>query len=125
MIFLVGSFTAMIGDPSGRDSQREPLTKEQVIANFETYKQQAGKVLRFFQDQNVYNHEWLEKLGGAEMLRLASLFSVQQMEERDMFHQRRKKGLTIGVHEFLYPLYVGYDSVMLDVVASWRLRSTL
>ncbi|MEK7563366.1 MAG: tyrosine--tRNA ligase [Patescibacteria group bacterium] len=115
VIFLVGSFTAMIGDPSGRDSQREPLTKEQVIANFETYKQQAGKVLDFSKIKIVYNHEWLEKLGGAEMLRLASLFSVQQMEERDMFRQRRKKGLTIGVHEFLYPLYVGYDSVMLDV----------
>ena len=115
VIFLVGSFTAMIGDPSGRDSQREPLTKEQVIANFETYNQQAGKVLDFSKIKIVYNHEWLEKLGGAEMLRLASLFSVQQMEERDMFRQRRKKGLTIGVHEFLYPLYVGYDSVMLDV----------
>lgn len=115
VIFLVGSFTAMIGDPSGRDLQREPLTKEQVIANFETYKQQAGKVLDFSKIKIVYNHEWLEKLGGAEMLRLASLFSVQQMEERDMFRQRRKKGLTIGVHEFLYPLYVGYDSVMLDV----------
>lgn len=115
VIFLVGSFTAMIGDPSGRDTQREPLTKEQVMKNFETYKQQAGKVLDFSKIKIAYNHEWLEKLGGAEMLRLASLFSVQQMEERDMFRQRRKRGLTIGVHEFLYPLYVGYDSVMLDV----------
>lgn len=115
VIFLVGSFTAMIGDPSGRDALREPLTKEQVIKNFETYKQQAGKVLDFTKVKIVYNHEWLEKLNGADILKLASIFTVQQMEERDMFVQRRKKELPIGTHEFLYPLFVGYDSVVLDV----------
>lgn len=115
VIFLVGSFTAMIGDPTGRDTQREPLTKEQVIKNFETYKQQAGKVLDFSKVKIVYNHEWLEKLNGADILKLASVFTVQQMEERDMFQVRREKGLPIGVHEFLYPLFVGYDSVILDV----------
>jgi len=115
VIFLVGSFTAMIGDPSGRDALREPLTKEQVIKNFETYKAQAGKVLDFSKVKIVYNHEWLEKMNGAEILKLASVFTVQQMEERDMFKERRKKGLPIGVHEFLYPLFVGRDSVELDV----------
>ncbi len=115
VIFLVGSFTAMIGDPSGRDVLREPLTKEQVIKNFDTYKQQAGKVLDFTKVKIVYNHEWLEKMNGAEILKLASVFTVQQMEERDMFRERRKKGQPIGVHEFLYPLFVGRDSVELDV----------
>lgn len=105
----------MIGDPSGRDALREPLTKEQVIKNFETYKEQAGKVLDFSKVTIRYNHEWLEKLNGADILKLASTFTVQQMEERDMFVQRREKGLPIGAHEFLYPLFVGYDSVILDV----------
>ncbi len=193
VIFLVGSFTAMIGDPSGRDALREPLTKEQVIKNFETYKQQAAKVLDFAKVKIVYNHEWLEKLKFDEIVNLANNFTVQQMLERDMFQLRRsvkiecpnchKKiiyrhnplaGITIkdnarlsdwsyyvnqiltneaafvtrdpqnlrgqmcdscnfiieyfrlkasdisspepiGLHEFFYPVMVGYDSVMLDV----------
>lgn len=115
VIFLIGSFTAMIGDPSGRDAMREPLTREQIDKNFETYKQQASKILDFSKVELVHNHEWLEKLGFEDIVKLASNFTVQQMLERDMFDKRMKEGNPIGVHEFLYPLMVGYDSVMLDV----------
>ena len=115
VIFLVGSFTAMIGDPSGRDALREPLTKEQVIKNFETYKQQAGKVLDFTKVKIVYNHEWLEKLSMSDILKLGSEFTVQQMIKRDMFQKRIKEEADVAVSEFLYPIMVGYDSVMLDV----------
>ena len=115
VIFLVGSFTAMIGDPSGRDSEREALTREKVEENFATYKEQASKVLDFSKTEIRYNHEWLEKLGFEEIAQIASNFTVQQMLERDMFENRLKKGNPIGLHEFLYPLMVGYDSVVLDV----------
>lgn len=115
VIFLVGSFTAMIGDPSGRDALREPLTKEQVIKNFETYKQQAGKVLDFAKVTIRYNHEWLSKVTYDQVVEHASHFTVQQMEKRDMFAERLEKDIPISVHEFLYPLMVGYDSVILDV----------
>ncbi|TSC57686.1 MAG: tyrosyl-tRNA synthetase [Candidatus Peregrinibacteria bacterium Greene0416_19] len=115
VIFLIGSFTAMIGDPSGREKEREPLTKEQVMKNFETYREQAGKILDFTKVEVRPNHEWLEKLGFREILSLARQFTVQQMIERDMFERRLVQGNPIGVHEFLYPLMVGYDSVALDV----------
>jgi len=115
VIFLVGSFTAMIGDPSGRDALREPLTKEQVIKNFETYKEQAGKVLDFSKVTIRYNHEWLDKLTGADFLKLGSHFTVQQMLKRDMFRKRIKEEADIAITEFLYPIMVGYDSVILDV----------
>jgi len=115
VIFVIGSFTAMIGDPSGRDKQREPLTKEQVMENFKTYKDQAGKILDFSKVEIRPNHEWLEKLGFADIVKLASNFTVQQMLERDMFEKRITSGNPIGLHEFFYPLMVGYDSVVLDV----------
>ncbi|MBI3618481.1 tyrosine--tRNA ligase [Candidatus Peregrinibacteria bacterium] len=115
VIFVIGSFTAMIGDPSGRDSQREPLTREQVMKNFETYKQQALLILDFKKIEVRENGEWLKKLNGKEILGLASHFTVQQMEQRDMFKKRMGEGNPIGIHEFLYPLFVGYDSVILDV----------
>ncbi len=115
VIFLVGSFTAMIGDPTDRESLRQPVTAEQVRQNFETYKEQASKILDFGKVQVRYNHEWLEKLGFAEILGIAGNFTVQQMMQRDMFEKRLKEGKDIGVHEFLYPLMVGYDSVVLDV----------
>jgi len=105
----------MIGDPSGRDALREPLTKEQVVKNFETYKEQAGKVLDFSTVKIVYNHEWLEKLSMSEILKLGSQFTVQQMIKRDMFQTRIKEQADIAVAEFLYPIMVGYDSVILDV----------
>ncbi len=115
VIFLIGSFTAMIGDPSGRDKQREPLTREQVMENFETYKKQAGKILDFSKVELRENHEWLEKLKFDDIIKLAGNFTVQQMLERDMFEKRIGEGSPIGLHEFFYPLMVGYDSVILDV----------
>ncbi len=114
-ILLIGSFTAMIGDPSDRDSLRQPLTKEQVEANFKTYREQAAKVIDFSKVEIRYNHEWLEKLGYKEIIEHASQFTVQQMEERAMFAERMAKDKPVSVHEFLYPLMVGYDSVVLDV----------
>jgi tyrosyl-tRNA synthetase len=115
VIFVIGSFTAMIGDPSGRDTQREALSKEDVMKNFETYKAQAGKILDFSKIRLAYNHEWLEKLGLKDILELASHFTVQQMIQRDMFKERMKKGDDLSIMEFFYPLMVGYDSVVLDV----------
>ncbi len=90
VVFLVGSFTAMIGDPTGRDTMREPLTKEQVRKNFETYREQAGKVLDFSKIEVRYNHEWLEKLGFADLMGLMGHFTMQQMMQRDMFRERMK-----------------------------------
>ncbi len=115
VILVIGSFTAMIGDPTGKDAMRVQLTKEQVEKNFQTYKEQAGKILDFSKITVRYNHEWLSKLGFDEIIKLASNFTVQQMIQRDMFEKRLKEGAIVGVHEFLYPLMVGYDSVMLDV----------
>lgn len=115
VILVVGSFTAMIGDPSGRDVLREPLTKEQVEQNFQTYKNQAQKILDLSKVEVRYNHEWLEPLTFHKIVNLASNFTVQKMLQRDMFDKRIKEGKPIALHEFLYPLMVGYDSVVLDV----------
>jgi len=115
VIFLIGSFTAMIGDPSGQDSMREPLTKKKVEENFKTYKKQAAKILDFKKVKVVYNHTWLEKLTFEEVLHLAKHFTVQQMNQRDMFKRRLKEDHDISLVEFLYPIMVGYDSVILDV----------
>ncbi|MDO8565536.1 MAG: tyrosine--tRNA ligase [bacterium] len=115
VIFLVGSFTAMIGDPSGRDIMRIPLTREEVESNLKTYKEQAGKILDLSKIEVRYNHEWLDTLGFKDIVDLASNFTAQQMLQRDMFDKRIKEGIPIALHEFLYPLMVGYDSVVLDV----------
>ncbi len=115
VIFLVGSFTAMIGDPTGRDAAREPLTPENVAENFKNYKRQAEKILDFSKVEVRYNDEWLAPLAFSDIVKLASNFTVQQMLQRDMFEKRIKDGKPISLHEFLYPLMVGYDSVMLDV----------
>jgi len=115
IILVVGSFTAMIGDPSGRDILREPLTKAEVEENFKNYKDQAQKILDLSNVEVRYNHEWLEPLCFSDIVNLASKFTVQQMLQRDMFDRRLKEGKPIGLHEFLYPLMVGYDSVVLDV----------
>jgi tyrosyl-tRNA synthetase len=115
VIFLVGSFTAMIGDPTGRDAMREPLTRAQIEENFREYKRQASKVLDFSRVTIRYNHEWLEKVTFEKIVELASKFTVQQMLQRDMFDARLKEGKPVSLHEFLYPLMVGYDSVVLDV----------
>lgn len=115
VIFLIGSFTAMIGDPTGRDKLREALTREDVVRNFETYKEQAEKILDFSKVELRYNHEWLEKMNFADILKLASSFTVQQMLERDMYQKRIAEGKPIALPEFFYPLMQGYDSVALDV----------
>ncbi|MBM3230755.1 tyrosine--tRNA ligase [Candidatus Peregrinibacteria bacterium] len=115
VIFLIGSYTAMIGDPTGRDTMREPLTKEQVKKNFETYREQASKILDFSKITIRYNDEWLSKLSGEDIMKIANNFTVQQMLQRDMFKERMKKGDDLSPSEFLYPLMQGYDSVALDV----------
>lgn len=115
VILIIGSFTAMIGDPTDKTAMRQPLTREQVIQNFESYKEQASKIFDFKKITVHYNHEWLEKLTMPDVLRLASKFTVQQMMERDMFDKRWNEEKPISVHEFMYPLMVGYDSVVLDV----------
>lgn len=115
VIFLIGSFTAMIGDPTGRDTMREPLTPDQIEKNFATYREQAEKILDFNAIEIRYNHEWLEALKYGEILKMQSQFTVQQIQERDMFQKRMKEGNPIGFHEFSYPLMQGYDSVVLDV----------
>ncbi|HVW67137.1 MAG TPA: tyrosine--tRNA ligase [Candidatus Peribacteraceae bacterium] len=115
VIFLIGSFTAMIGDPTGKDAMRESLSRRDVEKNFETYKKQAEKILDFSKIDIRYNHEWLEKLHFEQIVDLASNFTVQQMLERDMFEKRLNEGKPVHVHEFFYPLMVGYDSVILDV----------
>lgn len=117
VIFLVGSFTAMIGDPTGRDQMREALGFTQVQKNFETYKQQASKVLDFSKVTVRYNHEWLGELKFQEITHLLGHFTVQQMLERDMFEKRLKEGKPIAMSEFLYPLMQAYDSAFMDVDA--------
>ena len=117
VILLIGSFTAMIGDPSGRDTLREPLTETQVKKNFATYKKQAELVLDMKKVEVRFNNEWLGKLKPKQIIDLASKFTAQQVLERDMFRIRQQRNLPIAMHELLYPLFVGYDSVVLDVDA--------
>src|SRR5699024_2451677 len=106
-------FTSLIGDPSGRDATRPPLTPEQVRENAETYYAQASLVLDPERTEIRYNSEWCDKLGTRGMIQLASRYTVAQMIERDDFTKRFKAGVPIAMHEFLYPLVQGYDSVML------------
>lgn len=115
VVFLIGSFTAMVGDPGGRDALRQPLSREQVEENFRTYRQQASRILDFSNVEVRYNHEWLAKLTFGDLLQIAGHFTVQQMLHREMFQERMKKGVDLSSTEFLYPLMQGYDSVMLDV----------
>jgi len=117
VILVIGSFTAMIGDPTGRDAMREPLTEAQVRKNFKDYKRQASKVLDFSTITVRENGEWLSPLSFADIVKLAGKFTVQQLIQRDMFQKRLQEGKPISLHEFLYPLMVGYDSVVLDVDA--------
>ncbi|MCM2347616.1 MAG: tyrosine--tRNA ligase [Acidovorax soli] len=113
VIFLIGDFTSLIGDPSGRNSTRPPLTPEQIQFNAETYYRQASMVLDPARTEIRYNSEWSEPLGATGMIQLASRFTVARMMERNDFHDRFKAGNPIAVHEFLYPLMQGYDSVAL------------
>jgi tyrosyl-tRNA synthetase len=113
VIFLIGDFTTMIGDPSGRNSTRPPLTREQIEANAQTYYKQASLVLDPAKTEIRYNSEWSDPLGARGMIQLASRYTVARMMERNDFHDRFKGGQSISVHEFLYPLMQGYDSVAL------------
>jgi tyrosyl-tRNA synthetase len=113
VIFLIGDFTSMIGDPSGRNATRPPLTKEQVEQNAMTYFKQASLVLDAAKTEIRYNSEWCDPLGARGMIQLASRYTVARMMERDDFTKRFKSGTPIAVHEFLYPLMQGYDSVAL------------
>jgi tyrosyl-tRNA synthetase len=113
VIFLIGDFTSMIGDPSGRNSTRPPLTREQIEENAKTYYAQASMVLDPARTEIRYNSEWCDPLGARGMIQLASRYTVARMMERDDFTKRFKGGIPISVHEFLYPLMQGYDSVAL------------
>ncbi|MFM8757048.1 MAG: tyrosine--tRNA ligase [Limnohabitans sp.] len=113
VIFLIGDFTSLIGDPSGRNSTRPPLTAEQIKANAETYYKQASLVLDPAKTEIRYNSEWSLPLGSMGMIQLAAKYTVARMMERNDFHDRFKAGTPISVHEFLYPLMQGYDSVAL------------
>ena len=113
VIFLIGDFTSLIGDPSGRNSTRPPLTKEQIKANAETYYKQASLVLDPAKTEIRYNSEWSDPLGARGMIELSAKYTVARMMERNDFNDRFKAGQSISVHEFLYPLMQGYDSVAL------------
>ncbi len=113
VIFLIGDFTSLIGDPSGRNSTRPPLTAEQIKLNAETYYKQASLVLDPAKTEIRYNSEWSLPLGSMGMIQLAAKYTVARMMERNDFHDRFKAGTPISVHEFLYPLMQGYDSVAL------------
>ncbi|MEP6792218.1 MAG: tyrosine--tRNA ligase, partial [Ramlibacter sp.] len=113
VIFLIGDFTSMIGDPSGRNTTRPPLTAEQIKSNAETYYKQASLVLDPARTEIRYNSEWSDPLGARGMIQLAAKYTVARMMERNDFHDRFKSGASISIHEFLYPLMQGYDSVAL------------
>ena len=113
VIFLIGDFTSTIGDPSGRNTTRPPLTQEQIKANAETYYRQASLVLDPDKTEIRYNSEWSDPLGARGLIQLAARYTVARMMERDDFTKRFKAGTPISVHEFLYPLMQGYDSVAL------------
>ena len=117
VIFLIGDFTGMIGDPSGRNATRPPLTREEVTANAETYKSQVFKILDPDKTRIEFNSAWLAQLSSADLTRLCSHYTVARLLERDDFSNRYKNGVPISVHELLYPLFQGYDSVALEADA--------
>lgn len=114
VIFLIGDFTGMIGDPTGKSATRPPLTEEQVAANAVTYKEQVFKILDPAKTRVAFNSEWMSKLTAADMIRLAGQYTVARMLERDDFNKRYESEQSIAIHEFLYPLVQGYDSVALE-----------
>lgn len=119
IILLVGDFTAQIGDPTGRLSPRKPLSRKEILVNFKNYKKQAGKILNFNSKKNPaqikFNSQWFSKFKLEELIRLAAYFTVGQIIKRNMFQERIKKKEEIYLHEFLYPLFQGYDSVALNI----------
>ncbi|HAS6348063.1 TPA: tyrosine--tRNA ligase [Vibrio vulnificus] len=112
--FLIGDFTGMVGDPTGKNSTRPPLTREDVLRNAETYKQQVFKILEPAKTKIQFNSEWLSELGAEGMIRLAANQTVARMLERDDFKKRYAGGQPIAIHEFMYPLLQGYDSVAME-----------
>ncbi|HRH32473.1 MAG TPA: tyrosine--tRNA ligase, partial [bacterium] len=118
VILLIGSFTAMIGDPTDKLAARQQLSAAQVMENAASYKKQAKKILKFTGENAaklMFNHKWLAKMSFSDVVELASHFTVQQMSERDMFEKRLAEGKPVYLHEFMYPLMQGYDSVAMDV----------
>ena len=113
VIFLIGDFTGMIGDPSGRSATRKPLTRDEVIANAQTYRQQIFKILDPEKTTIAFNSEWMGQKSAADLIQLAATYTVARMMERDDFAKRFSTGQAIAIHEFLYPLIQGYDSVAL------------
>ena len=113
VIFLIGDFTAMIGDPTGKSVTRQPLSREQVLVNAKTYQQQVFKILDPETTSIRFNSEWFDAMTAADMIRLAGTHTVARMLERDDFNKRYDSGQPIAIHEFLYPLVMGYDSVVL------------
>jgi tyrosyl-tRNA synthetase len=111
IMFLIGDFTGMIGDPTGKNTTRPPLTREQILANAETYQEQVFKILDPEKTEICFNSSWFDTLGASGMIRLAALHTVARMLERDDFAKRYRGGQPIAIHEFLYPLCQGYDSV--------------
>ncbi|KMK51459.1 tyrosine--tRNA ligase [[Actinobacillus] muris] len=114
VIFLIGDFTATVGDPSGKNTTRPPLSREDVLRNAETYKEQIFKILDPNKTRIVFNSEWLGELGTVGMIRLASNYTVARMLERDDFKKRFANNQSIAIHEFIYPLLQGHDSVALE-----------
>jgi tyrosyl-tRNA synthetase len=112
--FLIGDFTAMIGDPTGKNTTRPPLTETEVVENAKTYQTQVFKILDKKKTHVVFNSSWLKKLGAEGMLKLSAKYTVARMLERDDFSKRFKSNQSISIHEFMYPLMQGYDSVALD-----------
>ncbi len=113
VLFLIGDFTAMIGDPTGKNVTRKPLTKEQVLENAKTYQEQVFKILDPARTKVLFNSEWIGAMSSSEMIQLASKHTVARMLERDDFSKRYKSGQPIAIHEFLYPLIQGQDSVVI------------
>lgn len=113
VVFLIGDFTGMIGDPSGKNVTRKPLSRDEVLANAETYKEQVFKVLDPAKTDVRFNSEWMNAMGAADMIKLAARQTVARMLERDDFKKRYKDGQAIAIHEFIYPLVQGWDSVVL------------
>jgi len=114
VVFLIGDFTGMIGDPTGKSETRKPLTRAEVEANAETYRDQVFRILDPEKTTIRFNSEWMNPMQGADMVRLCAQFTVARMLERDDFEKRMSEGRSIGIHEFLYPLVQGYDSVALE-----------
>ncbi|MCD2449155.1 tyrosine--tRNA ligase [Methylicorpusculum oleiharenae] len=113
VLFLIGDFTGMIGDPTGKNVTRKPLTREEVLENAKTYQEQVFKILDPAKTQVVFNSSWMNDMSPAELIQLAAKHTVARMLERDDFHKRYKGGQPIAIHEFLYPLIQGYDSVVM------------